>query len=73
MTRQRIRGTREQQADLNERIPASEFRQFMQEMREFKKETNQKFDALIQTGNDRDQQLKQILDELGKLRKDSGE
>ena len=53
-------------------------------MREFRRETNQKFDALIrageardqkidaliQAGNDRDQQIKQILDEMGKLRRD---
>lgn len=60
------------------------FEELLREMREFRRETNQKFDALIrageardqkidaliQAGNDRDQQIKQILDEMGKLRRD---
>lgn len=59
------------------------FEELLQEMREFRRETNQKFDALIQAGkardqkidaliqagNDRDQQIKQIMDEIGKLQK----
>ena len=34
---------------------------------------DKKIEALIAAGNDRDKQIMQILDELGKLRKDSGE
>lgn len=83
MAQQGISGTAQQRADLNEPIPASEFRAFMREMREFKqdqvefnkemrefrREINQKIDALIQAGNDQDQQIVEILNELGKLRK----
>ena len=47
MTQQRTVGTREQLADVEEQIPASEFREFMQEMREFKKDITGKVDGLV--------------------------
>lgn len=70
MASQGVVGTRQQRADLNEQIPASEFRKFMQEMQEFKKEANKKSDILIHAGNDRDGQIKRIVEDMGKLRKD---
>ena len=75
MSQQGTVGTRAQQADLEEQIPASEFRQFMQEMREFKtemrefktemrefkQETNRKFDTLIQAGEARDKKIDALI------------
>ena len=61
MSQQGTVGTRAQQADLEEQIPASELRGFMEA-------TNRKLDALIQASNDREKQFGSILDELGKIR-----
>lgn len=69
MAQQGIVGTAQERADMEEQIPASEFREFMREMREFKEEANKKFDTLIEAGNDRDKQIVDILREMGGIRK----
>ena len=66
MTRPRLVGTREERADREEQIPASEFRQFMQEMRDFKTDLQEFKEGVVRV-------LDSIQDDMTILLKDMGE
>ena len=80
MAQQGVAGTREQRADLNEQIPASEFREFMQEMREFKNEMREFKNEMHEFKNEMHEfkagvvrVLDSIQDDMTDLLKDLGE